>query len=396
MDYQDTRKVRETARYDVAVAGGGIAGIAAAVAAARQGAKTVLLEKGILFGGLATVGLITWYEPLCDGNGKKMMGGMAEELILLAVKYGIDTLPAAWKNGGDTSSCGRFASHYSPAAFMMAIDELLEKAGVDIRLDTLAVYPVMEGRHCCGVMSETKAGRLFVPAKVVIDCTGDADVFHRAGAPTADGLNYMTYVAQGTNYEFVQKYIETKNVFDMRKWIGVGSNLEGEGHPEGVRRMSGMEDNEVTEFVLTGRKMLFEKIRGEDKRLREIFELPGVPQFRTTRHIAGAYDFDGSEEGKKFENAIGSFGDFRAKGRHFQLPYPALYCEGYDNLLAAGRMVSASGDGWELTRVIPVCALTGEAAGVAAAFAARDGASVSDVDVALLQKQLRDNGVLFE
>ena len=83
---------------DVIVVGGGIAGVAAAVAAARQGADVMILEKTALFGGLATNGLISWYEPLCDGQGTQLMYGLPEELLRLSVRYGPDTLPAIWKD----------------------------------------------------------------------------------------------------------------------------------------------------------------------------------------------------------------------------------------------------------------------------------------------------------
>lgn len=83
---------------EVIVVGGGIAGVAAAVAAARSGADVLLLEKGSLLGGLATNGLISWYEPLCDGHGEQLMTGLAEELLRLSIRYGDDTLPRIWKD----------------------------------------------------------------------------------------------------------------------------------------------------------------------------------------------------------------------------------------------------------------------------------------------------------
>lgn len=89
--------------YDVIVVGGGIAGIAAAVSAAREGMKTFLIEKSFNLGGLATGGLISWYEPLCDGKGNQMIFGIAEELIKLSAKNSFDTLPSEW--GGDEKKC---------------------------------------------------------------------------------------------------------------------------------------------------------------------------------------------------------------------------------------------------------------------------------------------------
>ena len=90
MNYADNRQVTIKDSYDVIVAGGGIGGVAAAVAAARNGSKTLLMEKQINLGGLATVGLISWYEPLCDGKGKQVISGICEELIRLSIKYGME------------------------------------------------------------------------------------------------------------------------------------------------------------------------------------------------------------------------------------------------------------------------------------------------------------------
>ena len=114
MNYADNRQVTIKDSYDVIVVGGGIGGVAAAVAAARNGAKTLLMEKQINLGGLATVGLISWYEPLCDGKGKQVIGGICEELIRLSIKYGMENLPAQWGGEGrNHNRYDRFATHYS-------------------------------------------------------------------------------------------------------------------------------------------------------------------------------------------------------------------------------------------------------------------------------------------
>ena len=94
----DNRNTIMRKGYDVIVVGGGIAGIAAAVSSAREGASTLLIEKQINLGGLATTGLINWYEPLCDGEGNKIIGGVAEEMIKLSIKYSFENLPAmGWR-----------------------------------------------------------------------------------------------------------------------------------------------------------------------------------------------------------------------------------------------------------------------------------------------------------
>jgi hypothetical protein len=397
MNIVDNRQTTVKDSYDVVVVGGGIAGISAAIAASRRGSKVLLMEKGIVLGGLATAGLISWYEPLCDSQGKKMIGGIAEELIQLSVKYGFDNLPEEWRDGanrGETTK--RYATHYSPTIFAMALDERVIESGIHIILDCLAVLPVMEGGRCLGIVAETKEGKVFYGAKAVVDATGDADVFARAGAPTAIGENYMTYVAHGLTKEAIHAYNEKNDMLRLRKWFHAGSDLFGNGHPAGMKLYAGVDSEEITEFVLTGRKMLFDRIKKQDRQSRDVTMLPSMPQFRKIRRIVGEYEFR-AIDGETFENTIGSCGDFRpdGRGKHYQIPYTSLYHRSCDNMIAAGRIISASGDGWEVARVIPVCALTGQAAGTAAAMSAGKGICFKDLDVDALQTSLVEQGVLM-
>lgn len=395
----DPRRLIVKKQYDVVVVGGGIAGISAAVSAARNDAKVLLIEKGIILGGLATAGLISWYEPLCDSAGTKMVGGIAEELIKLSMRYGFDDLPDAWINGENAEKKqGRYATHFSPTLFAIALDEYVASNQVELVLDCMATFPVMDGEKCLGIVAETKESRVFYGSKVVIDATGDASLFAQAGLPTVNGQNYMTYIAHGYDKEVIERYwtSENKTVGSLRKWKLAGSNLYGEGHPKGMAKVAGVTAEEITDFVLTGRKMLFESIRQDNRNDRDLLALPMMPQLRTIRHLVGEYNFI-ALDGEIFNDTIGSCGDFRrdGKGKHYHIPYRSLYTNKCANILAAGRNISASGDGWEVTRVIPVCALTGQAAGVAAAIAAREKGDVRKLDVTNLQDNLQKSGVLF-
>ncbi|MBO5202624.1 MAG: FAD-dependent oxidoreductase, partial [Lentisphaeria bacterium] len=133
--------------YDIAVVGGGIAGVAAALQAARCGMKTVLIEKTVLPGGLATTGLVRVYLPLCDGNGHQVSFGITEELLRASYKYGPGDIPEDWKNGKNAPESGRFRALFSPASFILALDELLEDAGVDIWYDTLVCDAEVENNR---------------------------------------------------------------------------------------------------------------------------------------------------------------------------------------------------------------------------------------------------------
>ncbi len=394
MEFKDTREVRIRNPYDVIVAGGGIAGIASAVSAARRGAKTLLLEKQVNLGGLATVGLISWYEPLCDGEGKQMVYGIGEELVRLSVRYGFENLPAAWGGRGENHHRnGRFSTLYSPNAFSLALDEYVRENGSDLLFDVLAVYPVMEGKKCLGVMTETASGREFFPAGAVVDATGEASVLHRAGMPTEEGENFLTYAMQGFGREDLLSHDPARDMLDLRRTYSLGSDLRGEGHPAEVRTFRGISSDEENRYLYEGKRRAMELLRSKDKSAFEISSLPTMPQYRKIRRLLGKVTFTGEEEGVFSPESVGRLGDFRQAGRHFELPYGTLFHPEYPNIAAAGRVISAGGDGWELARVIPVCALSGEAAGAAAALAVKRGEALSELPVKLLQETLQNAGV---
>lgn len=387
----------EKVAYDVIVVGGGIAGISAAVSSARLNKKTLLIEKQINLGGLATMGLINWYEPLCDGNGKQMVGGMSEELIKLAVHSGYDNLPEKW--GGESGNIPhkeRYATHFSPTFFSLSLDVFVEESGAEILFDTYATYPVMNGNRCEGVITENADGRSFYPAKIVIDCTGDGSMFARAGAETELGENYLTYIVHETDYEKAKTYVETRDMTDLRRWKNSGSNLFGDGHPVGMKKLTARNAKEINEYISFGKKRILKQYEGTNRLEREILSLPTMPQFRVIRHIKGAYTFTGAELGVRFSDTIGSIADFRSRGKHYHIPYRCLYNGDYPNLLAAGRIVSATGDGMEILRVIPSCALTGQAAGISASLAIDCNESVANINISDLQNKLQDRNVLFE
>lgn len=177
---REAREIKVYDSYDVIVVGGGVAGIGAALAAARQGVKTLLIEKAAYLGGLATLGHVCLYLPLCDGNGRKVVGGIAEELLHTSIRYSYNNLPEGWKMGIDRleNPKGRYKTTFNIPAFVLAIDEVIEQAGVKMLFDTVFCEPIMNGNRCCGVIVENKSGRCAYYAKVVIDTSGDADVMY--------------------------------------------------------------------------------------------------------------------------------------------------------------------------------------------------------------------------
>lgn len=369
--------------YDVVVVGGGIAGIAASVSAAREGAKVLLLEKQVNLGGLATGGLISWYEPLCDSQGNQVVFGIAEELIKLSVRDCFDSLPIAW--GGTEKSAPRrerYSTRYSPTVFALALDEYVTSSGVKILFDTYGTYPVMEGNVCRGVITENADGRSFYPARVVIDATGDASVMYRAGVPCREGDNYLTYLVHDIEFDKAQQFLDENKTWAVRNWVNAGSDMLGNGQPEGMPRVKGVTAEEITEFMLVGKRRMLERIRQRDRYSYDIMSIPSMPQFRTIRQIVGDSDFK-AINGNSVPDSIGHTGDFRMAEKYvknvYDVPLSSLYNSAFPNLLAAGRIISApSHDDWEVSRVIPTCAMTGEAAGKAAVRYMKKGSFAFD------------------
>lgn len=377
--------------YDVVVVGGGVAGAAAALAAAREGASVILLEKAALLGGLATIGLINWYEPLCDGKGKKLIGGIGEEFLHASIKYCQDTLPADWREKGESDGeSKRYTTHFSPNAFAIALFELLIDAGVTVRYDTLATYPQMDGDICTGVLSETKTGCEYYPCKIVIDATGDAQVFYRAGCECEDGTNWMSFVSHYRKFDETLK----PDMLAMRRWKVSGSGMTGKGQPEGFKPIAGVTSDEVNLHIQTGQKILISQLKTMDRNAGELTQLPMMPQFRTIRRIVGDFTLEESNMYQSFEDSIGAFADFRPSRRTqwYEVPYRTLYTSKLPNMLAAGRIISSTGEAWNASRVIPVAVMTGEACGTAAALAVKNGVSVPNVDVNELRALLTKNG----
>lgn len=112
-----------------------------------------------MLGGLVTLGLISWYEPLCDGTGRHIIKGIAEEHLLLSIRYRSNDLLQDWKtHKRSTTDSKRYVTHFSPAIFVLAFNDLMAKEEIDVRLDMLASYPVMERNICKGLIVESKVG----------------------------------------------------------------------------------------------------------------------------------------------------------------------------------------------------------------------------------------------
>lgn len=383
-------KVPVVSAYDVVVVGGGIAGCAAALAAARDGRSVLLLEKMTMPGGLGTAGHIVIYPPLCDGYGRQVIGGIAEELLLLSTKYSFHDDVAHWRENGK-----RYETRYDGPSYALALEELLEQSGVAILYDTLAVTPIMQGRRCKAVVVENKSGRRAYACGAVVDASGDAEVFSRIGVPcecAENNLAIWCYCTRGGEGHI----LERGGARELGLNLLTLGNIDKNAHSDVVRRpYFGSDAEEVNRFVLDGHRRLLDLAK-EDADL-VLASLPSMPQIRMARRIEGAYTLTEADLSAHFEDNIGATGDWRRPNPVYEIPYRTLYTPEVDNILAAGRCISATGVAWEVTRVIPPAAVTGQAAGTAAAMLAGNAASsAAALPVCELREKLSAAGVMLD
>ena len=388
----------KTLSYDIAVAGGGVAGVAAAVEAARAGKKVVLIEKATQLGGLATIGLINFFVPMCNGRGTQIIKGMADEFLRLSIKYGFDSLPEDWQKGepGQGNSNQRLVSRYSAPIFSLAMCELLHDLNVDILYDTVVTGAEVQEGHINTVSLFNKSGFLRCQAQVFIDATGDSDLLHFAGVPTVTGGNYHTYQGFYASLDSCKRAYETGDIGHLTSWFNGGSaNLYGGGHPEGMPLWDGTDGDQVSRYFVTNQLELLEKLKKTDRKTRDITLLPIMPQFRTTRHIDGDYTLQPEDTYRHFEDSVCAICDFDRRDYLFEVPYRTMIRTGFDNIIAAGRCASGNGYAWDVLRVIPPAILTGQAAGAAACQAMDTGLDVTKIDIPLLQSRLEKENVMI-
>ena len=365
--------------YDVVVCGGGFGGIAAALAAARLGKKVLLLEKQYVLGGLGTAGIVTIYLPLCDGYGKQVSFGIAEELLRLSITHGAEErLPENWlsADGKRDESTPRFQVQYNPHLFAILAEQLLTDAGVEVLYGTYVVGVDVQDGFVRHVITQNKSGRLAYGAGTVVDATGDADVAYMAGAPTA------TY---GRGNKVSAWYYRAG---------AEGYRLQMLDHPDAANQhFTGLDGDEIAAYVRSSHGLTLEhflKLREKDPTLWPV-NMASIPQYRMTRRIAGEYTQDDTEMHTYVESSVGMVSDWRKRGPVYEVPFGTLYSAKVKNLLCAGRCTSVTDAMWDIMRVIPCCAVSGQAAGTAAAMAT----DMTALSVAALQAQLQKDGVVL-
>jgi 2-polyprenyl-6-methoxyphenol hydroxylase-like FAD-dependent oxidoreductase len=393
-----------TKDYDVVVAGAGVAGVAAALTAARAGVRTALVEKTILPGGLATSGMVLGYTPLCDGHGTQVTFGVAEELLHAALKYGPGDVPATWREPQRKWARSRYGVHFNAASFVLAMDELLSQAGVDLWYDTLICATAVEGDRLTGIEVENKSGRGLITARAFVDATGDADLARFAGAPCIEQDNWLSLWSLGVSLAKCADAVETGSCAAFTRVVSVGAGNTGAGHPAGMRKFLGTKGSDVSEFVTESRRLLREKYAAEQAELGEAgrsqsfpIALPTMADFRTTRRIDGQATIRAADVNVNRSDSIGSVANWWRPGEVWAVPYGALLPRKLRGLLVAGRcMASEAGDPWEVTRVIHAVAMTGDVCGEAAAMAVARDTTPEALEVADVQAALARRGFTFQ
>ena len=382
---------------DVLVVGGGIAGVAAAIAAARNGKKVTIIEKSVVLGGQATLGHVCIYLALCDGLGNKVFGGIAEELFHVAIKYGYNSLAEGWEQGimRLENPKGRYRTHFNIPACVMAFDELMKELGVTVIFDALFSEPLMEDGVCKGITMDTKQGRVAYLAKMIVDASGDADVMYRAGADCVETDNIVSHWCYELQFDQMKKGIENGDMLEtmVLRWLGLRPDMDNSASE--LPRFLGTTIEGVNGYMALSREIALEYLKGKMGPDYSMLSLPYMPQFRMTRRIKGMEMLDMTPD-VHVETSVGCVAYCLANPAPvYEFPYGGILDKNLKNIAAAGRIVAAEGAGWELMRLIPPAAFTGQVAGTASAMAIDAGISLQEVDIKQLQQKLQDDGVII-
>jgi hypothetical protein len=410
---------------DVLVVGGGAAGMSAAIAAARQGADTVLVERYGYMGGLASGGLIVLLLTLDDGDGNQVIAGQCQELVdRLEARNACfyppqdewgnydDTLVEKYRRWGLVWGSGphrvRYSVAYDPEEYKHVANTWVAEAGVRLMYHRWASDVVYEldrphGRPAGSishVVFTSKAGRQAIRARCVIDATGDGDVFTMAGEASdlekvhpwlwfrMSGVKDID-AAQAARDGFFFKTVMPGQV--LMPW-GAADRIE--------RRIDATDPDDLTFAEVECRRMVMDEVDRlraqvpgfEDSYLTDVALTLGITE---SRRLRGAYTLARDDVGRVFDDTVATTGHWTKYGAVYHIPYRSLLPVRTSNLLAVGRCISVDHRVHHATKEIPPAFATGEAAGIAATLALRAGCDVQDVDVSALQRTLKDAGAIL-
>ena len=437
---EPAREIPLYGEYEICVLGGGPAGIAAAVAAARAGRKTLLIERYGFLGGMGTAAGVTNFCGLhanVHGQMHRVVQGVASDLLDRIDRLGGLNAPHL--------ILGKIlAQAYDTAAYKIAADDLLAQHKVDILFHALGAGVVMHDEARISVLLvETKGGRRAVRADIFIDCSGDGDLAAWAGAPfeVGDNAGSMLYPSMmfrlngidpakaGDAWRSIPTLMEAAEaagthrfprkaaiVRPQKSGIEWRVNFTQLARDDGTA-INGLDPDDLTRGEIDGRRQainafaFLRTVPGFEKSY--IVDLPPQLGIRETRRVTGGYRLSGEDVlgCASFEDSIGVNGwpmESHVAGdvvftfppipqsRGFnELPYRMLVPEGLDNLMVAGRCASMTHEGQSAARVSGACFAMGEAAGTAAALALSGNTIPRDIEVGKVQHTLRQQGAFI-
>ena len=392
---EPAREIPVVREVDVVVAGGGPAGVTAAIAAGRNGARTLLVERYGYLGGMMTGSNVTAYLGFGDGL-KQVVHGLADETVIRLDQAG--GLVSGRDNSGDCNSDAEFVK-------WLAII-MLEEAGVEMLLHSWATAAVTEDGICKGIIVENKSGRQAILAKVTIDATADGDVAHFAGVEMKSDCHDISLIYEIAGVD--QKKAEAFKKKDPATYAKRMGEIKEQGAdvPANSVKFTGKSaisaedlthiENEARKRTLNGLLFMKKNVPGyENARLLWTAPQLGV---RESRKIVGEYTLTEADilNSRKSPDTIGRCGAhmqgyalYDVQGLDYDLPYRCLVPRKVDNLLASGRCISATHAAINTLRLIVPCMLTAEAAGTAAAIAVKRDVPPRKIDVAELQAKLK-------
>jgi hypothetical protein len=431
--FEPAREIPVFAETDVLVVGGGPAGTAAAIAAARIGADVLLVERYNHLGGLSTGGLVIWIDRMTDWSGRRVIRGLADEFMERLPKDAIQGPPPADWGNRDAATAAywaqRTAAYHGIVTWSPTIDpealktlsmRMVQEAEVRLLLHAWCTAPIAKDGVVHGAIFESKEGRHAVLAKVVVDTTGDADLIARSGAYCETDIDasdihhcmntvflfggvdmerwlafrrdepeaFAAFMALGRDrIKFFEKpFVSWRN--DVALFLG--PRLAG---------YSAVDVEDLTTVELRSRELAvghLEVYRAAAPGFSDAFLMLGAPQIgvRHSRRLAGLRKVTRQQwdTGHVWDDEIGVSTSLAPKFPNISVPYGALIPEWFDNILGAGRHVACDASSHTFLREIPQCWLTGQAAGVAAALAAATGTRPRDLAVSAIQRELLRQG----
>lgn len=415
------------ARSDVVVVGGGPAGFSAAIAARREGASVTLIERYPYLGGLAAGGMVLVLDDMHNGDEVTTIG-ICSEMIERMAAVGACVYPKPEERGQSWDLYRKWArwgafdfrAQTKPAPIVMAAafdpdgwkrvsNDMIEEAGVNVRLHSWFSRTVMEGNRATGVICETKEGRQAIMGEVVIDATGDLDVAAAAGAPFVHGSYILTTVFRlgGVDTDAAERFAleepEAYATIDRQAKRIMGGSWDfwwlktplpgivwcNCPHMTGL---DGLSVEDITKADFLGRKRIYalvEFVRARMPGFANAVVVDVAPQLgvRQTRLLEGDYVVTKEDVMDRVH-----FVDTVARGRDYYTPYRAMLPKGIDGLIVAGRHYSATEAAQKQSREIPPCMAMGQSAGVAAALAVAGRIPPRAVQAAAICERVRAQG----